>query len=82
MTAVEVIICRGPKMTEFKRWDEGVHWCFTCRKRVQFWQIVRKASNEDAEASLGFWSYTRGIECERGHPDGDLFPGRTREWDE
>ena len=41
MTAPAVIVCRGPKLTEFKRWDEGVHWCFTCRKRVQFWQIVR-----------------------------------------
>lgn len=95
MTAPAVIVCRGPKLTEFKRWDEGVHWCFTCRKRVQFWQIVRKARDEDIEASLGFWTHTCepylkcdqdlerfSIECEHGHLDGDLFPGRSREWDE
>ena len=82
MTAADVVVCRGPKMTEFKRWDEGVHWCFTCRKRVQFWQILRKASYEDILATYGFWTHSRSIECELGHLDGDLFPGRSREWDE
>lgn len=77
-----VIICRGPEMTEHKRWDEGVLWCFQCRKRVQFWQIVKVASREDIEATMGFWTHSRTIECERGHVNGDLFPGRWREWDE
>ncbi len=77
-----VTICHGPEMTEHKRWDEGVLWCFQCRKRVQFWQVLRVASIEDIIATMGFWTHDRTMECERGHVDGDLFPGRSREWDE
>ena len=77
-----VTICRGPEMHEVKRWDEGIHWCFVCRKRVQFWQIVKAPSMEDLIAWMGFYSHSRTIECERGHLNGDLFPGRWREWDE
>lgn len=77
-----VIICRGPEMHECNRWDEGIKWCFVCRKRVQFWQILKMASFEDLVASMGFYSHSRSMECERGHVNGDMFPGTWREWDE
>lgn len=76
-----IYVCGAP-MTERKRWDEGVMWCFHCRKRVQFWQVLLVASKEAIEASMGFWTHTRRIECEHGHLNGDLFPGRWREWDD
>lgn len=78
----DLIICRTPEMAERKRWDEGVKWCFQCRKRIQFWQILRVASMEDAIASMGFWTHDRTIKCECGHLDGDCFPGTSREWGE
>ena len=69
-------------MHERNRWDEGVKWCFTCRKRVQFWQILRTPSMEDLIATMGFYDHSRTVECEKGHMDGDMFPGTSREWDE
>lgn len=51
-------------------------WCFQCRKRRMFYRVVMltvEPSNYGPYVS---------IRCERGHVDGDLFPGRTREYDD
>jgi hypothetical protein len=31
---------------------------------------------------VSYYGPHASIECEHGHSDGDIFPGRIREWDE
>lgn len=49
----------------------GVRWCFVCRKRVEFTDTCTTDDNP-------WYEPTWGRTCERGHFDGDLFPGYSR----
>lgn len=71
-----VTICHGGEHREVKRRSEGVKWCFHCRKRQEFWFIVTAPIVPD------WYGPIADVRC--GHcnaSDGDLFPGREREWD-
>ena len=69
-------ICFGPEMAEVRREPDGERWCFVCRKRRRFDFVVR------APVEPSYYGPNPFIECEKGHEDGDLFPGRYREWGE
>lgn len=66
-----VAIC-GTRMVEVSRDTEGIKWCFTCRRRHEFWWVV--------EAPAGFSYYGPSAHME-GIKSGcsDLFPGWYRE---
>jgi hypothetical protein len=70
------VVC-GTKMKEGSRRSEGVRWCFCCRKRVEFHYIVMVP---DGESWYGPYPEIKCSGCNQ--IDGDLFPGRTREWEE
>jgi hypothetical protein len=55
--------------------DGEVRWCFVCRKRVAFTRTVHQPIDP-----MSYYGPHGTIECERGHTDGDCFPGRIREW--
>jgi hypothetical protein len=57
--------------------EDGVRWCFYCRKRTMF--ILRVHQPTDP---MSYYGPHASLKCERGHRDGDLFPGYVREWDE
>lgn len=66
----------GDEMREARRVLNGeARWCFHCRDRRDFERITRvpvRPSYHDPFVT---------IECTVCHtPDGDLFPGRCREW--
>lgn len=70
-------ICRGPELeTVVDEPDGGVRWCFVCRKRIEFRFIV------EAPKEPSYWPPCSSIQCVNSHIDGDLFPGRAREWGE
>jgi hypothetical protein len=53
--------------------DLGEKWCFACRRRVRFTLRIM--------APVDVWSWYEPhptVKCERGHFDGDLFPGYVR----
>lgn len=64
----------GPATEEVTRKPDGEHWCFVCRKRRRFDFVVR------APIEPSYYGPNPSIVCELGHTDGDLFPGRFREW--
>ena len=51
-----------------------VRWCFVCRKRVSFTRTVRTPVDP-----MSYYGPHAVIECDRGHVDGDYFPGTYRE---
>lgn len=57
--------------------DHGVHWCFRCRKRIPFTRTVHTPTDP-----MSYYGPHVTVECERGHDNGDLFPGWIREWSE
>lgn len=69
------IAISGTRMKEHSRQSEGTRWCFRCRRRVEFERVVTVPDGR---------SYYDGcvwIECTNCKAaDGDLFPGRYREW--
>lgn len=70
-------ICRGPELeTVVDKPNGEQRWCFTCRQRVEFRFVV------EAPKEPSYWGALPSIQCVNGHTDGDLFPGRVREWDE
>lgn len=70
-----VTICRTP-MEEVVRESVGERWCFHCRRRHQFDYIVRQTIEPSwYEPNVSI----EGAPC--GVFDGDLFPGRSREWE-
>lgn len=72
-----VHICQGPEMeTVVDEPDGETRWCFICRERVEFRFIV------EAPKEPSYWPPFASIQCVSGHTDGDLFPGRGREWHE
>ena len=52
----------------------GTRWCFRCRKRVSFTLTVHAPDDP-----MSYYGPHSTIECERGHTDGDCFPGTCRE---
>ena len=66
------ILC-GPEMKEYSRRSIGVRWCFTHRKREEFFDVFYD------EVEPSYWGPTAAVEGPS--PDcTDLFPGWTREW--
>ncbi len=59
---------------EVVREDIGERWCFQCRKRREFQYVVM------APVGMSWYGPSPSIRCECGAIDGDLFPGREREW--
>ena len=74
--AMNVIICRGPKMKEVKNEPLGERWCFKCRKRTEFMHKVM------APVEPSYYGPHPTIECANGHVDGDCGFGSYREWEE
>lgn len=70
-----LVIC-GTSMAEHSRRPLGLKWCFACRKRGEFDYIVM------APTGPSYYGPYAVIKCSNcGEPDGDLFPGWTREWE-
>lgn len=68
------VIC-GSAYAEFSRQSIGVRWCFTCRKRHEFWQVCY--------APIGLSYYGPHVNYEGVWSScSDLFPGWTREVDQ
>jgi hypothetical protein len=56
--------------------DGEVRWCFVCRKRREFRYIVM------APVTMDWYGPYADIKCAHCRTsDGDLFPGREREWE-
>ena len=67
-------IC-GEETREVARRPEGERFCFICRTRRAFLRIV------DAPVGMSYYGPSTRIECGTcATIDGDLFPGREREW--
>lgn len=63
-------------MVEVHREPDGLpRHCFRCRKHRDFFYVV------DAPVELSYYGPNPSIQCSSGHRDGDLFPGREREWE-
>lgn len=73
-----ISICYGPALEEVvRRADGNPRWCFTCRRVRAFLYIVQ------APVEMSYYGPTPHIECATcGTWDGDLFPGREREWED
>lgn len=64
-------------MREVRRESEGVRWCFGCRKRREFFFVVTEPVRR-----LSYYGPNPSIRCGTCDlVDGDLFPGRSREWE-
>lgn len=51
-------------------------WCFKCRKMREFHHVAHEPAD-----TYSHYGPSRKIECSVCHLiDGDLFPGRSREW--
>lgn len=77
MTRVgNAIICREP-MEEIHRESVGERWCFCCRKQREFHYVI------DAPIAMSYYGPNPYIQCSECRTmDGDLFPGRSREWED
>lgn len=70
-------ICRE-EMREIGRCSDGERWCFSCRARRDFLYVVLAPTNP-----MSWYGPTPQIQCATcATVDGDLFPGREREWGE
>lgn len=77
---MSTVICRSPFGVIKRKPNGEVRWCFYCRARVAFDFVVRGNTDPDYD---DYYGPAPSIECaEKGHGDGDMFPGRYREWDE
>lgn len=73
--SVALHICWTP-MTEVCRSPDGERWCFVCRKRNEFERVT------ECPADDSWYGPSQRIECAVCKTvDGDLFPGRYREWE-
>ena len=65
-------------MKEWKRIDMGERYCFKCRKRRNFHDIISVPTDP-----MSYDGPTATVKCDVcGIQDADLFPGRTREMEE
>lgn len=63
-------------MREVASGIEGVRWCFGCRGRREFFYVVT------ATLYPSYYEPNPSVRCGTcGLLDGDLFPGRAREWE-
>lgn len=71
-----VHINRGPAMVEVvNRRDGETRWCFACRQQRDFRYIVMAPAEPD------WYGPHADVKCGTCNTsDGDLFPGRQREW--
>lgn len=71
-------LCRSTGTRELVRRRDGrKRWCFKCRAVRRFEYVVR------ADIEPSWYDPCPSIECAVCETsDGDLFPGRTREWEE
>lgn len=53
----------------------GERWCFECRRRAEFTLTICTPVDP-----MSYYGPGGSIECEKGHHDGDCFPGTFREW--
>lgn len=72
-----VHINRGPAMVEVvNRRDGDTRWCFVCRKHQEFRYVVMAPVEPD------WYGPHADVKCGKCKTsDGDLFPGRRREWE-
>lgn len=77
MTMALVVVC-GEPMKELTRKPDGEpRWCFGCRKVRDFVFVV------SGSVEPSYYAPNPSIRCEHCDlHDGDLFPGRLREWSE
>ncbi len=69
-------ILHTPMEEVSQRPDGGERWCFVCRRRRTFELVVT------APVELSYYGPTAAIRCSSCNVvDGDLFPGRQREWE-
>ena len=68
----DVIIC-GTRMMEHSRDSRGDRWCFTCRRRHEFWWVVMVPDG------LSYYGPSAHMEGARADCT-DLFPGWERKW--
>lgn len=73
-TIGEVAIC-GTQMREYSRTSRGIRWCFHCRKRHEFWVVVKVPDG------LSYYGPTADIEGV-GRECSDLFPGHYYTWED
>ncbi len=66
------------RLVETHREQDGeVRWCFQCRKPRRFDRVVFTPTDP-----VSYYGPSGSIRCGACHfPDGDLFPGRCREWE-
>ncbi len=72
-------ICGEPLEEVMRRPDGQERWCFACRAKRTF-ELVVMAPVPNYE-NPSYYGPTPSIRCGHcGTFDGDLFPGREREW--
>lgn len=72
-----VTICRPGAIEEIVRDEIETRWCFVCRARRMFVYVVAR------EVGPSWYEPNQSIRCATSdHIDGDLFPGRAREWED
>lgn len=69
-------VCHTP-MRVYSQRPDGERFCFVCRKRVAFTFTVMVPTDPES-----YYGPSPSVECENGHWDGDLFPGRHRTWED
>lgn len=75
MTTPTIHILWTEPHKEVFRASIGERWCYTCRKRQDF-EYIRSVPIEPS-----YYEPVDQIECTECRTiDGDLFPGRAREW--
>lgn len=73
-------ICGEPMEEVMRKPDGEPRYCFVCRTRRAF-DYVNMAPVPDRE-NPSYYGPTPSIECQHCHTtDGDMFPGRYREWE-
>lgn len=77
MTAALIHVLRVPTHVHTQRPNGETRWCFRCRKRSPFTLTVHVPDDPTS-----YYGPHCTVECERGHVDGDCFPGTFRESDE
>lgn len=71
------VICRSGPQKLIHHEHDGFRWCFRCRKQRDFWFDVW------AEIEPSWYGPNPSIRCGCcSTVDGDLFPGRAREWED
>ncbi len=71
----EGVLCQPAEGTRIDRHPKGERWCFICRGRRPFELVLV------VEPFPSYYAPSPSIRCaDCGSVDGDLFPGRIREW--